>query len=79
MLLVFGAASFVGVPLLVWRAQADGNMGDAAFAAFGHGLCAGVLAGLLVGFWYLRRGEAERGELLVFGGGKGAGKQYFVR
>ena len=149
--LVFGAASFVGVPLLVWRAQVDGsegeaaqifaltalaallvvgawsvwrtrrelrrarpmaadgtvlvggagvralfiglgvcgglapfgrdgfNEGDAVFAAFGHGLCVGVLAGLLVGFWYLRRGEAERGELLVFGGGKGAGKQYFVR
>jgi hypothetical protein len=150
-LLVFGTATVVGVPLLVWRSQADEsvseaaqifaltavmallvvgiwsvwrtrrelrraqampddatvhgggvwwrvlfvglgicggvapfgrdgfNEGDSTFAAFGYGLIAGVLMGQAIGFWYLRRREADAGELLVFGGAKGVRKQIFVR
>ena len=150
-LLLFGAASVVGVPLLIWRAQGDDtvgevvqiflvmmatglavvgafmvwrtranvkkaqpvpadakvltgslgyrimfvalgvaggvapfgrdgpNEGDAVFAAFGLGLCFGVLAGLFVGLLYLHRREAAAGELLIRSAGKGHGKQYFVR
>jgi len=150
-LLLFGAASVVGIPLLIWRAQGDDtvgevvqiflvmmatglavvgafmvwrtrvnlkkaepvpedakvltgslayrimfvalgvaggvapfgrdgpNEGDAVFAAFGLGLCFGVLAGLFIGLLYLQRREAVAGELLIRSAGKGHGKQYFVR
>jgi hypothetical protein len=56
------------------------NEGDATFAAFGLGLCAGALAGVAVGLWYLRRREEAAGrELLKLHRAKEQRVKYFVR
>jgi hypothetical protein len=71
-LLVFGTATVVGVPLLVWRSQADESVSEAAqiFAL------TAVMALLVVGIWSvwrtrreLRRAQAMPDDATVHGGG----------
>ena len=53
-LLLFGAASLVGVPLLIWRAQADGDVGEVV-EIFLLMMLAGLLAVAAFAVWRTRR------------------------